>query len=312
MTGLYKDKLQFDPDFLSDSDNIGAFLRDGYGNLVTTTLTDGKRALDVNVVNTDLTNSGLFQEDTAHSSGAKGQFILAVQQAADVALADEGDYAPLQVDENGNLKVVADIDVNFDYVYSEDSAHAATDLGAYVLAVRADSMPAGAGTSNTGDYTSLFVDEYGAQWVDAVGSRFDGEADSNSDGRDRAIKIGSRTINSVEALDVSTSGVRADMISDEFRRIYVNDSPNVGLACVSKSVTTVASTLVATALSSRRRILIQNLDTQAIYVGAAGVTTTSGLRVAGGATLVLDAGPALEFYAIAPNDTADVRVFELG
>lgn len=310
MTGLYKDKLQFDPSFLSDSDNIGAFLRDGYGNLVTSTLTGGKRALDVNVVNTDTVNSGIFAEDTAHSSGAKGQFILAVQQSADVALADEGDYAPLQVDENGNLKVVADLDVSFDYVYAEDAAHTSADLGAYVLAVRSDNMPAGASAGN-GDYTSFFVDGYGAQWVDAVGSRFDGEADNNTDGRDRAVKVGTRTVDA--PLAASSAGVRADMISDIFRRVYVNDSPNVGLACVSKTVTDTASALVASALSSRRRILIQNVDTQAIYVGPSGVATTSGLRVAGGATLVLEAGPALDFHAVtASGNTADVRVFELG
>lgn len=313
MTGLFKDKLQFDPLFLDESDNIGAFLRDGYGNQISSTLTGSKRALDVNVVNTDTVNSGIFEEDTAHVSGAKGQFILAVQQQADVALANDGDYAPLQVDENGNLKVVADLDVNFDYVFAEDTAHTNEDLGAYILAVRADSMPIDANTSASGDYTSFFVDGYGAQWVDAVGSRFDGEVDSiTTDGRDRAVKMGTRTV--AAPLEVTSAGVRADMISDIFRRVYINDSPNVEFACDNVAVdTTVGGVqLAASAIVSRRRILIQNLASQPIFVGPSGVTTLSGLRVAGGATLVLEAGPSLDFYAVAATGTADVRVFELG
>ncbi|KKL97269.1 hypothetical protein LCGC14_1836200, partial [marine sediment metagenome] len=54
---------------------------------------------------TTLSNLELV-EDTGHSSGDTGVMMLAVQQTADAALADTTlDYAPIQVDETGYLKV---------------------------------------------------------------------------------------------------------------------------------------------------------------------------------------------------------------
>lgn len=54
---------------------------------------------------TGATNLGKA-EDAAHASGDTGVMMLAVQQTADAALAGTtGDYAPLQVDSNGYLKV---------------------------------------------------------------------------------------------------------------------------------------------------------------------------------------------------------------
>lgn len=49
--------------------------------------------------------AGAYAEDAVHASGATGLFVLGVQQTADAALAGDGDYAPLQVDELGRLKV---------------------------------------------------------------------------------------------------------------------------------------------------------------------------------------------------------------
>jgi len=62
---------------------------------ITTSVTPGSAA----------TNLGKA-EDAAHASGDVGVMALAVQQTADAALAGlTGDYAPLQVDDNGFLKV---------------------------------------------------------------------------------------------------------------------------------------------------------------------------------------------------------------
>ena len=64
------------------------------GDVVVTNITPGTGATDLGKA-----------EDAVHTSGDVGVMILAVQQTADAALAADGDYAPLQVNATGALKV---------------------------------------------------------------------------------------------------------------------------------------------------------------------------------------------------------------
>ena len=113
--------------------------------------------------------SGRYLEDSAHTSGDAGIFTLAVRNDTEGSLVDtNGDYAPLQVDALGRLRVITDIDtVNLDFnsEKEEDSAHASQDIGAYVLAVRQDTRPTDANTSADGDYASFFVNNSGELYV---------------------------------------------------------------------------------------------------------------------------------------------------
>lgn len=61
-----------------------------------------------------LTMPGIFPEDSAHTTADSGMFALAVRQDADAAFGADGDYAPLQVDANGFLKVAGTISVTED------------------------------------------------------------------------------------------------------------------------------------------------------------------------------------------------------
>jgi hypothetical protein len=83
-------------------------------------------------------------EDAAHSSGATGVMALGVQLAADAALASDGDYAPLQVDDNGFLKVNIKAGAG-------SGGTASTDDAAFTAA-------AGSGTPMMGFVTSDSVD----------------------------------------------------------------------------------------------------------------------------------------------------------
>jgi hypothetical protein len=153
-----KDKLVFDTTAtLSNNDNVGAYLRSADGTLLTHSTIGGKQRLDVNLATE-------YLEDAAHTTGDRGQFMLAVRRDADTTMVDaDGDYAPLQVDENGRLKVVADIEVVNGFEKLEDAAHADGDVGAYVLSVRQDVL---AGSTNTnGDYQSFKTDSVGSLWV---------------------------------------------------------------------------------------------------------------------------------------------------
>lgn len=111
--------------------------------------------------------SGRYLEDSAHTSGDAGIFVMAVANHTEGALhSADGDYAALQVDSSGRLRVIADVDINgLPSEKLEDAAHSSGDSGMYILAVRSDSRPTNANTSATGDYASIFVNASGELWV---------------------------------------------------------------------------------------------------------------------------------------------------
>lgn len=157
--GLNLDRLVFDTANADDGANVGAYLRSSDGTLITHTTVGGIEALDVNIAQM----SGQYAEDAAHGNGDLGNFILAVRSDADASLVDtDGDYAPLQVDENGRLKVVADIEVANGFEKLEDSAHSSGDVGAYILGVIQGTLSASAAD---GDYGSIKTDLLGRTYV---------------------------------------------------------------------------------------------------------------------------------------------------
>jgi hypothetical protein len=257
MGPIGKDKLVFDTTAtLADNDNVGAYLRASDGTLLTHTDVGGKKRLDVNLATE-------YLEDAAHASGDRGQFILAVRRDADTSMVDaDGDYAPLQVDENGRLKVVADIEVVNGFEKLEDAAHADGDVGAYMLSVRQDVL-AGS-TSASGDYQSFKTDSVGSLWVRL------------------------------------SQGVALD-------------SPNTAFNTVAQSVAATAggTQLIAAPLANRKKLLIQNLSNKPVYIIESGQTAADGVRIAAGGNWELEAGPAIDLYAIVDAGTADVRLFEL-
>lgn len=238
-------------------------------------------------------------EDAAHASGDFGQFILGVRNDANATLTSaDGDYSPLATDSAGRLKVVATFGSN----YAEDSAHVSGDIGDYVLAVRQDALASS--TSADGDYASFKVNSRGALYTQPVGNVADDAADSEN-----PVKVGSRA--ETGALSAVSDGDRADLLSDDFRRVYVNSGANVAVEDTAVSVTTTATALPATALTGRRKIYIQNLDNQEIFLGGSGVTTANGLRIAAGGVFEDEVGDDVGLFAITASGTADVRVFEL-
>jgi len=160
------DKLVFDPSVPAEGANVGAYLRADDGTLITHT----GGALDVNVVNSlSLTINAEKAEDSAHTSGDIGNFILAVRNDANSSLVGaDGDYAPLQVNSNGELKVAAQVTVQAgDAEFLEDSAHTTGDAGLHMLAVRQDVLSSL--VSADGDYASFKSDALGRLYVNRSG-----------------------------------------------------------------------------------------------------------------------------------------------
>lgn len=155
------DKLVFDATNADESANVGAFLRSADGTLLTHTTIGAVEALDVNIAGS--TGLGVYAEDSAHASEDLGQFILVVRNDTEGSLVSaDGDYAPLQVDALGRLRVAADIDVVTGAEKAEDAAHASGDIGQYVLNVREDVLSVS--TSDDGDYQSFKSDALGRVW----------------------------------------------------------------------------------------------------------------------------------------------------
>jgi len=125
------------------------------------------------------------------------------------------------------------------------------------------------------------------------------------------VKVGSRAISGLLSA-ISAGNDRADMVSDMYRRLYINDSSNIGSKSAAISVGSSEIAVSGSPLAGRRRMIIENLSSQAIFVGPTGVSIASGLRIAAGGNLTLEIGEDVALFAISANATAkDVRVFEL-
>lgn len=165
---MAKYKIVFDPT-LANGDSIASYLVDSAGALLTSTLVGSDQSLDVNVTQsalpagaaTEATLASILSElqgqnyadGSAWGAGSIGIEALAVRQDASGPLTgvDDGDFSPLQVNADGELKVSAT--VNFAGDYAEDSVAGDGDVGLFSLSVRRDA--AGSQSSASGDYSEF-------------------------------------------------------------------------------------------------------------------------------------------------------------
>jgi hypothetical protein len=189
-----------------------------------------------------------------------------------------------------NITVSAtDLDIR-DLAFATDKV----DVGGSVIALDAGTLAALESITISGAVT-------------ATGNVADDAADTGS-----PIKVGTRAVSGALTA-VSTTGDRADSISDLYRRLWVNTAPNVAGSNAAVSVDTTAGgvALFASPLAGRQRVEIQNLGNKAIFVGFGTVTAANGTRIAAGATFTQMLGPDLALKAIAESGTVDTRVLQL-
>jgi hypothetical protein len=331
MSSITKDQLIFDTTNVGDSDSVGAYVRSSDGTLidhvtiaavdrlaVDTTLNDGAGnditstggALDVNVA--AATGLAIYAEDSVHTSGDDGQFVLGVRQDADTSpVSADGDYHGFIFDDVGQLKVRASVVATVDpsnAEYAEDSPHTSGDVGLHMLSVRQDTLASS--TSADGDYASLKVDSLGRLYVAAAisGDVADDDPDSGN-----PLKVGSRAVDGALTA-ISASNDRADLLSDMYRRIWVNPSANISLqsSAVAIDDTAGGTELAATPLAGRRKLLIQNQGNGEVYIGQTGVTTATGVELRRRTSLELEIGEDVNIFAICDTgETADLRVLEI-
>lgn len=275
--GLSKDKLIYDATTPSDGDSVAAFLRVAAGAL---TSTGAAGALDVNVTNAlaiavDL--DGDYDGATNLTPDSVGTLVH--DRAAAPAIADQNKRTT-----GGAASSDAVVAAN---------VHGA-DTNAFGMIFNGTTWDRMRGTS-------------GSLNVSPIGAVADDDVDSGN-----PVKIGSRAVSGALTA-VSASGDRADLLSDLYRRIWVNDAPNIGGSNAAVSVDTTAGgvALFASPLAGRKKVEVQNLGNKAIFVGFGTVTAANGTRIAAGATFTSPLGPDLALKAIAETGTVDVRVLQL-
>jgi hypothetical protein len=212
-----------------------------------------------------------------------------------------------------NFGAIEALDVNIagstgQGIYAEDSAHVSGDFGQLGLVVRKDTQ--GSLVSADGDYSPLQVDSSGRLRtitdLDFIGDLVaDDAVDSES-----PLKVGSRAV--FGALPaISASGDKANMISDKYRRLYVNDSPSNAVKDTAVTVGLTEVALPTTALVGRKRMMVQNKGTKSIFVGATGLTTATGTEIIKDSTMDIPIGESVALFAISGTAGQDVRIFEL-
>jgi len=174
-----KDKLIFDTSVtLTENDNVGAYLRDSAGTLLTSTLVGAKQSLDVNVTD----SPDQYAEDSAHVSGDIGSFALGVRNDGVQATATVGPNTFTAVNFGTSGNSIALIFNGTDTVTAVTAAWNAanpgnqvtfTGSGATVPTAQTITLTGGAAaavvTSAHGDYSQLSVNQYGQLNINLAG-----------------------------------------------------------------------------------------------------------------------------------------------
>jgi hypothetical protein len=80
------------------------------------------------------------------------------------------------------------------------------------------------------------------------------------------------------------------------------------IASTSASVTTTSGQIVASS-ATRRTIVLTNLGSDYVWIGASGVTDNQGIRLAPGQALTIDKSPTAAVHAKAATGTQTVAIF---
>lgn len=316
MSGLTLERLLFDAANPTDGPLIGSYLLGSGGAVISETGT----ALDVNIDNASIvvTATQLDIDDLDSSVDS-----VEIATAAGQALAIDGSGF-ITANINGSVTVTAtqlDIDdlvntadsvaigdeVNIIDLQQNDAVFDTSAYGFAAFGIRQDA--AGSPVSADGDAHPFVFNSDGQLKVAAELSSdvADDAADSGN-----PIKVGGRALDQSAALGaVSAANDRFDLVGDLYRRVFINDAPNIGVAAAAVTVGTTEVALPTTALAGRTRMMIQNNGDKPLFVGPTGVTAATGIEISKNSTLSLEVGESIGLFGISTQAGQDIRVFEL-
>jgi len=238
-------------------------------------------------------------------AGASGIEMLAVRKdsAGPLTGVADGDWSPLEVNANGELKVAGTFSVSPGDNHAESAVHGIGDTGSWALSFRQDALANQAGIADA-DYVGLKSDDRGALWVAPVGTVADSVADTEN-----PVKVGTKVMQTLSS--VPLNGDRANAISDMYRRLYIHDAPNRAILGTPVSVLATATALPAANLPGRTRVSVQNRGNKSVFIGHSTVTLANGTEIAAGGSAIFEAGDQVNLFAISGTAGQDVRVLEL-
>lgn len=183
-------------------------------------------------------------EDDAHSSGARGDYVLGEIQATLSATAGDGDYGSFKLDPKGALwtRIAIDSDV----IGAEDNAIPAGDYGFVILGQRQDTPT---NDSNaTGDAGYIKLDNLGKTWT--AGDQTEDVAHASGDRGSAALFLRSDTLAST-----ATTGDYENPKVDSASRVYTNpwgaNHTEWFRACSASDVTGTTATEIQPATASK-------------------------------------------------------------
>lgn len=296
---ISKEKLIAELDTPIEGDSVASFLRDGEGTKLTSTLNSGKQALDVFITNPLEVDVGLDAADDSVAAWLKdgsGNALSSTSGALHVRIDSQAaavSVSATDLDIRDLAFATDSVDVSGSSVSISGSvAVTATDFDIRDLSSATDSIAAvqSGAWSVTASATDFDIRDlqFATDSVDVSGS---------------SVSISGSVAVTATDLDIRDLSAAQDEVDARFEASSIASS--------APSITTTAAALVASALSGRRRMLIQNLGTQAIFVGGASVTSSNGIRIPAGANVELELGAAVSLYGVTSAGTADVRILEM-
>lgn len=166
----------------------------------------------------------------------------------------------------------------------------ATDFDIRDLAYASDSVTAHQG----GTWSNKITDG-----TDELAVNADGSINATVSATDLDIRDLAYSTDSVTAHQGGTWSVTTDV------------TPNIVPLSSAVSVTDTEVALPSSPLTGRKRLMVQNVGSDPIYMGKTGVLVTTGIKVEKGATLSLEAGASAVYYGIAATGkTVAVRILE--
>ncbi len=170
--------------------------------------------------------NGVFAEDTAHTTGDKGQFVLGVANPGGATtFAATGDYAPIGINANGNVNThLFGYDSTLSPARPEDSAF--SDQGMFMVGGGVNNRSLSIFNSTNGDTTPQGVGDYGNAFASilydaALGNQSPVKAEDGTFGdTDKVITVGALTQEPL-TVDQSTNNDVAIFKLDRAGRQYV-------------------------------------------------------------------------------------------
>jgi len=233
-----------------------------------------------------------YEEDTGHTTGDTGQYVLAVVQDTLASSAGDGDYASFKTNLKGEL-------------YAID-----TDGNALLTTIDADTSAIAVSVASIDSDTTTIASDTTS--IDATLTALSKAEDSVHGSGDQGIMA--LAVREDGGTALAADGDYIPLTTDSTGRLRVSPSdtgPNNSIDAQAVSVGTSEIALPTTPEPGRDTIIIQNLGTSAsVFVGPTGVTTSSGLEISKRSSLELQLGPAVAVFGISSIASQDVRVFE--